>query len=151
MTEPTFFGAPDKLAADLARGICRLFKSLGYSSVLELTLANGRRVDVAALSGRGDIHVVEIKSSVADFRADQKWPEYLEFCDAFYFGVSCEFPLDLLPEDVGVIIADKYGAEIIRDAPEDRLGAARRKAVMLRFAHAAATRLQNLSDPDAGQ
>jgi len=92
--------------------------------------------------------MVEIKSSVEDFRADQKWPEYLDFCDELYFAVDAQFPLDLLPDAAGIIIADRYGAEVVRPAPENRLAAARRRMMTLRLARMAALRLQMICDPD---
>lgn len=106
-----------------------------------MTLANGRRADVAAIGPAGDVTIVEIKSSVADFRSDQKWPEYRPFCDRFFFAVSHEFPHDLIPDEAGLIIADGFGGAIIREPETEKLAAARRKAVTLRFARLAATRL----------
>ena len=97
-------------AQRLARGICRALSALGYGALTEFPLNNGRRVDVIAVSGGGDIVIVEIKTSTADFRADRKWSEYLDYCDAFYFAVPASFPVALLPEDCGLIIADDYGA-----------------------------------------
>ncbi len=128
-------------AAALARGSMRLFYDLGYSCVCELILANGRRADVAALGRKGELAMVEVKSGIADFRADQKWPDYLEFCDAFYFAVSPRFPREVLPEGPGLIVADAYGGAILREPEWRKMSAARRKAVTLRFAHCAATRL----------
>lgn len=134
-------------ALDICRGVHRLLIGLGHSCVSELPLANGRRADVASLSARGDIHIIEIKSSIEDFRADQKWPDYQDFCDCFYFAVKPGFPVDILPEEAGLILADRYGGEIVREAPEARLPAARRKAMTLRFARAAALRLSIALDP----
>ncbi len=128
-------------AAQIARGVLRLLSDHGYTGVTEMTLANGRRADVAALGPDGDITIVEIKSSIADFRSDQKWPEYRPFCDRFYFAVGHEFPQDLIPSDTGLIVADAYGGAVIREADCDKLVAARRKAVTLRFARLAAARL----------
>lgn len=131
----------DALAARLARGVCRSFAEQGLASLVEFHLANGRRADVIALDGRGGLVIVEIKSSLADFRSDGKWPEYRDFCDRFYFAVAAEFPRQVLPEDCGLICADAYGAVVEREAPEHPLKPARRKAVTLRFAQAAARRL----------
>ncbi|MEM9739747.1 MAG: MmcB family DNA repair protein [Pseudomonadota bacterium] len=125
---------------DLTRGVVRLCIQLGLSPVTELTLANGRRADVVTLSGKAEIEIIEIKSSVADFRSDRKWPEYAPFCDRFYFAVSQSFPLDLIPEACGLIIADRYGGAVVRTPGTHRLSAARRKAVMLRIARLAALR-----------
>jgi hypothetical protein len=115
--------------------------------VPELTLASGRRADILALGRDGAVWIVEIKSSVADFRADGKWPGYRDFCDCFSFAVPGDFPTDILPPDAGLILADAFGADVVREAPEHRLSGARRKAVLLRFAHAAAGRLHMLVDP----
>lgn len=128
-------------AAEIARGVLRLMHDYGFAGVTEMTLANGRRADVTAIGPGGDISIVEIKSSVADFRSDQKWPEYRPFCDRFYFAVGQDFPHDIIPEDTGLIIADAYGGAVIREPDYDKLAAARRKAVTLRFARLAAGRL----------
>jgi hypothetical protein len=124
---------------------------LGHVTLPEFTLGNGRRADLIALAPDGLLTIVEIKSSVADFRADQKWPNYEDFCDRFYFAVPETVPLDILPEDRGLIIADSFGAAILREARHQALAGARRKAVMLRFAHAAAGALHALADPDGAR
>ena len=133
----------------LARGVCRLLGELGYGSVCELSLRNGRRADVAALDGRGQLAIVEIKRSVADFRSDRKWPDYLDYCDAFYFAVPAGFPVEILPPGTGLILADRFGAEIVTPAPrvEPAMHPSRRKEVTLRFALCAALRLQGALDP----
>lgn len=136
------------VAAGVQRGVRRLFAQLGHVTLPEFTLASGRRADVIALAPDGLLTIVEIKSSVADFRADQKWPDYEEFCDRFYFAVPETVPFDVLPEDRGLILADSFGAAIMREARHHPLSGARRKAVMLRFAHAAAGALHALADPD---
>ncbi len=141
-------GRQSEAAAKIARGVGRLLVSLGFAPVRELTLAGGRRADLVGLAEAGDIWIVEVKSSLADFRADQKWPEYRAYCDRLFFAVAPEFPREILPEDAGLIVADRYGAEILRPAPEVRLAAARRKAVVARFARHAALRLQMLTDPE---
>ena len=145
---PDADGRQSEPALDIVRGCRRLLASHGLSSLPELTLANGRRADIAALSNKGAVTIVEVKSSIADFESDAKWPDYLDFCDTFYFAVAPEFPLDRLPEEAGWIVADRYGGEIIRASPDVRLPAARRKAVHLAFARTAALRLQRLADPD---
>lgn len=111
-------------------------------------MANGRRADLVALSDRSEIWIVEIKSSVEDFRADNKWPEYREFCDRLFFAVGPEFPLELLPDDTGLIIADRFGAEFMREAPLHAIVAARRKAFVTRLARLGAMRLLGLADPE---
>jgi hypothetical protein len=142
---------PDRRQSAAALAICtgsrRLLAGLGYASVTELALASGRRADIIALGPDGCIWIVEVKSSVADFRADRKWPEYRLFCDRFFFAVPGDFPAEILPEDAGLIVADGFGAALVREAPEHRLAGARRKAVTLRFAHAAANRHHMLVDP----
>lgn len=143
-------GRQSAAAAALQRGVCRAFRALGHSVVTELALANGRRADVVGLSASGDILIVEIKSCLTDYRTDGKWHEYLDYCDRLYFAVATDFPSDVIPEDAGLILADRYGAELVRDAVEDRLSAARRKAMMLSFARAAALRLQHHVDPGCG-
>jgi len=137
-------------AALLVRGVCRALDQLGYASLVEFPLANGRRADIFALGRGGDLAIIEIKSSVADFRADRKWVEYRDFADRFYFAVSNSFPLPLIPEDCGLIVADAFSASLIRDGNPNSLAPARRRAVTLRFALAAATRLRRHLDPQAG-
>jgi hypothetical protein len=137
-------------AALLARGVCRAFEQLGYASLLEFPLANGRRADILALGRGGDLAIIEIKSSVADFRADRKWAEYRDFADRFYFAVPNNFPAALIPEDCGLIVADAFAASLIRDGDTTVLAPGRRRAVTLRFALAAAARLRRHLDPQAG-
>ncbi|MBU1210723.1 MAG: MmcB family DNA repair protein [Alphaproteobacteria bacterium] len=135
-------------ASDICRGVVRLLRAHGLVTIPEFTLACGRRADVIGLSDRGAIWIIEIKSSKADFRADIKWPEYLEYCDRFFFAVAPDFPIELLPEETGLVLADRYGGVIERPSGETPLPAARRKALTLRFARAAAERLALLHDPD---
>ena len=98
----------------VARGVSRLMLERGFSPLVEFTLPTGRRLDVAAVSDSGEIVAVEIKVSLADLRADEKWVEYLEFCDRFYFAVPENFPQEALPAEHGLIVADRFGAAIIR-------------------------------------
>jgi hypothetical protein len=140
-------GRQSEVAAELQRGVCRAFRALGHSVVTELALANGRRADVVALSGKGDVLIVEIKSCLLDYRTDAKWQDYLDYCDRLYFAVRADFPCEVVPEEAGLILADRYGAELVREGVEERLSAARRKAIMLCFARAAALRLQLHLDP----
>ncbi len=142
-----FDGRQSETAAAIQRGTGRMLREAGYAWVPELPLVTGRRVDIIAVSKAGLISVIEIKSSVADFRADNKWHEYREFCDRLYFAVTPDLPQEILPADTGLIVADAYGAEILKEAPEHKVSAARRKAVLLRFARAAALRLHDLHDP----
>ena len=136
-----------RTALNVARGTQRLLLALGLSCVAELPLLSGRRADIVALGGDGEIWIVEIKSSVEDFRSDRKWPAYRTHCDRLFFATCADVPLDIFPLDAGLILADGFGAELVREAPEHRLHAATRKSVMLAFARAAALRLQALSDP----
>ncbi len=124
----------------LTRGVARMFIHLGLAPLCEFRLANGRRADIAGLDRRGKLIFAEVKSCRADFEADQKWRDYLDFCDHFYFAVDPEFPRALLPDTEGLIIADDYGAAIARQARERPLAAARRKALILRFARQAAAK-----------
>lgn len=136
--------------ARLARGVCRWLIDAGAAPLTEFAPAPGLRVDVIALGPDAAITVVECKASVADFRADAKWTGYLDWCDAFYFAVGPDFPLALLPPDHGVLVGDAFGAEALRLAPSRPLGPARRRALTLRLARAAALRLRRLLDPADG-
>ena len=145
----------DNLALDnlmpgqlLARGVARHMAALGFAPVEEFVPARGLRVDVLGLGPKGELWVVECKSSRADFMGDGKWQGYLEWCDRFFWAVDQDFPTELLPADTGLIIADAYDAEIVRMAPETKLAGARRKALTQKFAVHAARRLHMLRDPD---
>ena len=140
-------GRQSETALAVGRGTMRLLLSLGFCCVSELPLASGRRADLVALDGGGEIWIVEIKSSIADFRADQKWQDYRLHCDRLFFATTMQVPCEIFPPDTGLIVADAFGAQIVCDAPEHRLPAATRKSMMLRFAHCAALRLQSLIDP----
>ncbi|MDU8928454.1 MmcB family DNA repair protein [Alisedimentitalea sp. MJ-SS2] len=131
----------------LARGVCRHLASHDFVAVEEFVPERGKRVDVMAMGPKGEIWVIECKSSRVDFTSDCKWDGYLEWCDRYFWAVDTEFPTELLPNETGLIIADAYNAEIIRMGPEDKLAPARRKALTLRFARHAARRLQGLRDP----
>jgi hypothetical protein len=130
---------PDVTLA-VRQGATRLMVHLGYAPVWEFSLANNRRADICGLSHKGELAIVEVKSSVEDYRADGKWPEYAPYCDLFYFAVAPDFPLDLIPPEPGLIVADAFGAEVVRPAPRFDLPPARRKAVTLSFARHAALR-----------
>jgi len=140
-------GRQSPTALAIARGAARYLHALGYCVVSELPLPSGRRADLVALGGDGEIIIVEIKSSVADFRADQKWMDYRAHCDRLFFATVVDVPCEIFPPDAGLIVADAFGAAIVCEAPEHRLPAATRKSILLRFAHAAALRLQALADP----
>ena len=132
-------GRPEITSA-VTRGAARLAVALGWAPVLEVVLPNGRRADIMAISPRGRIAIVEVKSGIEDFRADRKWSDYLPFCDAFYFAVAPEFPQEALPQEPGLMVADAFGGAITREAPESLLAPARRKALTLAFARLAAMR-----------
>jgi hypothetical protein len=147
---PPVDGRQSEHARTVQRGVGRLLVGLGCSVVYELPLASGRRADVAALSAAGDLWIVEIKSSPEDLRADHKWPDYRMHCDRLYFATHAGVPAEIFPADAGLMLADGYGAAILREAPEVRLPPATRKAMTLRFAHAAARRFHALVDPGVG-
>lgn len=132
----------------LARGTCRHLRDLGFACVEELVPTRGLRVDVMALGPKGEIWVVECKSSRADFQADQKWQGYLEWCDRYFWAVDAGFDTDLLPLDSGLIIADGFDAEVIRMGRGTKMAGARRSALTRKFARHAADRLHRLRDPD---
>ena len=144
--------AEDGRQSDTARAICkgvrRMLRARQMASVTELVLADGRRADIMALGTDGTLSIVEIKSSVADFRADAKWPFYRAHCDRLYFAIPTTLSPGLMPDDAGLIVADRYGAEILREAPEHRLAGATRRSLLIRFAQAAADRLHLAHDPD---
>lgn len=146
MTDTQLDPTPGQL---LARGTCRhLRRAFHFTCIEELTLASGLRVDVLAIGPKGEIWIVECKSGLADYRADGKWQGYLEYCDRYFWAVDAEFPVEVLPEATGLILADGYDAELVRMGPEAKLAGARRKALTLRAARTAMTRLQGWRDPD---
>lgn len=134
-------------AADIQRGVQRVLHQHGFASLTEFPLANGRRADVIGLNESGEIWIIEIKSSLEDFRADQKWPDYREFSDRLFFAVKTDFPREVLPEDTGLILADRFGGEIVRPSPEAKLAGARRKTLTLRIARIGAMRLTIATNP----
>lgn len=131
----------------LARGVARHLRSHNFVSVEEFVPTRGLRVDVLGLGPKGELWVIECKSSRADFQTDNKWQGYLEWCDRYFWAVDVDFPTELLPPESGLIIADSYGAEIIRMPDETKLAPARRKVMVQKFATHAARRLQALRDP----
>jgi hypothetical protein len=141
-------GGRASAASAVARGTARLLRSLGFCTVGELPLASGRRADLVGLGADGEIVIVEIKSSVVDFRADRKWLAYRRHCDRLFFATTLGVAPETFPPDAGLIVADAFGAAIARDAPQHRLSPATRRSMMLRFARAAALRLHALGDPN---
>jgi len=144
---PPVDGRQSERALAIQRGVGRFLSAHRMAMVTELPLASGRRADIVAIDGRGEIWIVEIKSSVEDLKADLKWPNYRHHCDRLFFATHDGVPSELFPEDCGLMLADAFSAEITREAPEHRLSAATRKATLLRFAQAAALRLHRLHDP----
>lgn len=140
-------GPQSEVARQICRGVVRVLAAHGMAAVAELPLPNGRRADVVGLGRDGGIWIVEIKSCLEDFRCDRKWPEYRDVSDRLFFAVGPDFPVEILPADAGLVVADRYGGEIVRPAPEQRLAAPVRKAMTLRIARASAQRLSLLLDP----
>jgi hypothetical protein len=140
-------GRQSETALMIARGVRRFLSARGFSSLTELPLTDGRRADIAAVNRNGEVLIVEVKSSPADFRADRKWRDYAACCDRLYFAISGSTPTALMPVEAGLIIADPYGAQIVREAELRRMAPASRRALLLRFARAAADRLHRLADP----
>jgi len=137
--ELPYTGRPQVTLA-VTRGAGRLMGDLGFVSLLEVRLPNGRRADVMALGPRGEIAICEVKSSIEDYRCDRKWGDYLPYCDAYYFAVAPEFPQDILPDEPGLIVADGFGGAMVRPATPSPLAPARRKSLTLAFARLAALR-----------
>lgn len=141
-------GRQSETARDIARGVARCLRAHGFAVLPEVTLRSGRRADLIAVSAQSDVWIVEIKSSVEDFRADLKWPDYRADCDRLFFAVKPDFPHAILPEDAGLIVADRYGAEVVRMPAVHAVPAARRKALLTLIAMTAAFRLTAAGDPD---
>jgi hypothetical protein len=140
-------GRQSETALAIARGTARLLRSMGFACISELLLPSGRRADLVAINERGEIWIVEIKSSIEDLRADQKWPEYRAHCDRLFFAFTRDLPCEIFPAETGLIVADAYGAHMHCTAPEHRLSAPTRKSMTVRFAMAAAQRINRLVDP----
>lgn len=143
-------GRQSPTAAGIQRGVGRMLRDAGFSSLFELALANGRRADVIAVGPKGQIWIVEIKSSPADYKSDSKWHEYMEYCDRYYFAIPPDMDAGLIDQRAGLIVADAWGAEVLREADEAPLVAARRKAVTLLIARTSTARLQAVNDPKLG-
>ena len=143
-------GRQSETALMIQRGVGRLMRAAGFAVLPEFTLATGRRADLMGLNDSGEIWIIEIKSSPEDFRADSKWPEYRLYCDRLFFAIPTTMEPEMMPDDAGLIVADSWGADILRHPEHVPLHASRRKAVTLAFARAAALRLHGLYDPLAG-
>lgn len=135
----------------LARGVARALDAMGFVAVPEFVLASGLRADLLAVGPKGEVWIIECKSSQADFRADQKWQGYLPWCDRFFWAVYPDFPRDILPGGYGLFLADGYGGALVQSGAEHRLAPARRKALTLAVARTAARRLHRHADPQAFQ
>ena len=129
-----------QITQNVTRGAARLLADLGYAPLTEVVLPNGRRADLMALGARGELVIVEVKSSLEDYRVDRKWGEYLPYCDRFAFAVAPEFPREILPEEPGLIVCDGFGGAVLREAPVTPLAPARRKALTIAFGRLAAVR-----------
>jgi hypothetical protein len=141
LSNPLIDGRQSDRAMLVRRGVQRLLSGLGAHVMPEISLASGRRADLVAITRSGELWIVEIKTSIQDLRVDRKWPSYRDFCDRLYFATHPGVPVDIFPEDCGFILSDGYGAEMLREAPEHRLAAATRKAMVMRLARAGAARL----------
>ena len=145
--DPLNDGRQSARALDVRRGVTRWLAAHDFTALPELTLANGRRADLLAIGPKSEIWIVEIKSSLADLAADHKWPDYRPFCDRLFFATLPDVPADRFPEEAGFLVADGFAAELIREAPEHRLTAIARKALVFSVARVAAGRLSFLADP----
>ena len=144
------------VATEVARGVTRLFCRQDLFAICEMPLPNGRRADMMAIDGKGGLTIVEIKVAKADLVGDCKWPDYLDYCDRFYWAVPPHLAAicdgeRFLPDAAGLIVADRYDAAVVRDAAVRPLAPARRKAELLRFARRAARRLSAQIDPTLGE
>ncbi|MBA4012821.1 MAG: DNA repair protein MmcB-related protein [Phenylobacterium sp.] len=134
-----------EITANVTRGAARLLVDLGYAPLAEVTLPNGRRADLMAVSRKGELAIIEVKSGLEDYRVDRKWHEYLPYCDRFAFAVAPEFPQHILPEEPGLIVCDGFGGAVLREAPATPLAPARRKALTIAFARLAAMRAMGVA------
>ena len=140
--------ARPEITLAVCRGACRLMRQAGHSVLLEMPLPDGRRADIFAVDRGGEIAIVEVKSSLDDWRVDEKWPDYLAWCDRLYFAVPIDFPQVLIPEEIGLIVADAYGGELLRSPSRRPMTPARRKSLLIDCARLASERLARLEDPD---
>lgn len=138
---PLADGRQSERAMRVRRGVQRLLIEMGAAVLPEVPLPSGRRADLVAVTRKGDIWIIEIKTSIEDLRVDRKWPDYRFHSDRLFFATHPEVPADIFPAECGFILSDGFGAEILRDAPEHRLPAATRKALMLRLARTGASRI----------
>jgi hypothetical protein len=139
-----------EITVAVCRGACRLMRQMGHSVLLEMPLPDGRRADIFAVGRSGELIIVETKSSIEDWRIDQKWPDYLDWCDQLYVAIPTDFPQALIPQEVGLIVADAYGGEILRHPLRRAVAAARRKSLLIDCSRVASERLARLEDPEFG-
>lgn len=144
-SDPFTDGRQSERALAIRTGVERYYHQRNWASLVELTLKSGRRADLVVVSPKAEIIIIEVKSSIADLKADSKWSEYRDFCDFLFFATLADVPQDIFPVDAGLFIADAYDAELLREAPTHRLSAARRKSMLLKFARNASQRLSRLS------
>lgn len=138
-------------ALRVQRGVMRMLRERhDMACYAEVPLSNGRRADVLAVGPKGEIWIIEIKSSLIDFQVDRKWPEYRDFSDKFFFAKPPELDADIFPQTEGLIVADGHDGAILRDSPDTPLAPARRKALMLKLARMGADRIHALMDPGPG-
>ena len=138
---PFLDGRQSSRALTVRNGVERFFTEIGSVTLTEWTLPNGRRADIAALCPKGLITIIEIKSSLADLKADSKWPDYFDYCDALIFATLADVPADSFPPEAGFMVADDYGAALLREPGISKINAARRKSLHLSFARTSAQRL----------
>jgi hypothetical protein len=138
---PLIDGRQSDRAMLVRKGAQLLLHEMRHATIPELTLESGRRADLISLTEKGEIWIIEIKSSIEDFRVDRKWPDYRLHCDRLFFATHKDVPLEIFPDDCGLILSDGYGAHIVREAPEHRLPPPIRRKVTLNFSRAAAQRL----------
>ncbi len=140
-SDPFVDGRQSDRALQIRTGVESRYHDMGWACLPEVTLKHGRRADLVALSPKGVIHIVEVKSSIADMRADNKWPDYRSFCDQLFFATLADVPKDIFPSDCGFLVADQFGAELLREAPIHKMAAATRRELTVRLARSAAMRL----------
>ena len=143
-------GRQSEAALAIQRGMVRALAQQNIACLPEVPLPNHRRADLMAVTDKGEIWIIEIKSGVVDFQTDRKWPDYLPYCDRFYFALAPDFPTDILPEACGYWLADAYGAEMLREAEGQKLAAARRHVMLRRMARIGGFRMARLADPKLG-
>ena len=126
---------------ELTRGVCRLFENLGFATLKEFKLPNRRRVDVIAMNPNGNFSIIEVKSSVGDYKTDNKWLEYLPYCQRFYFAVPYNFPTKIIPRECGIIVADAFEATIRKESFHSKINSTRHRHQLIRLGYVAGSRI----------